>query len=357
MFKTKFRIVVLLFACLLVITACVPAANDDQADSSKERGTAEQGDASRGQNSEAAAESGNSAASESNERSFRDRSGLWREALETAESKAWFERREKDKLLIRYFYLDSFYKSGDAILIQTPDGFNMLIDSGLEEVGVQVAAFLEALGVEHLDAVVNTHPHQDHAGGFLTVLKEIPADTVYRPRLSSQSSTFTRFVALLEEQGLEQVFLEEGDRFALGEYVSFEVLNPPKGTTPESEPSWGTDVMNNYSMVLRMSYGEQRFLFTADIYRDMERRLLEEHRERLDAHLLHAPHHGAMTSSHPDFIEAVQPEAVLLSANTLQSEVVQKRYLEHTPNVYSTAMHGHILIVSDGTEMNVHTMK
>src|SRR5690625_1448107 len=70
------------------------------------------------------------------------------------------------KLSIRYFYMEGPVKTGDAILITTPDGKNMMIDAGSREGGAQVLDILNEMEIDKIDVILNTHPHIDHLGGF-----------------------------------------------------------------------------------------------------------------------------------------------------------------------------------------------
>lgn len=67
-----------------------------------------------------------------------------------------------------------FVGQGDSILIQSPDGRNILVDGGSKASGDKVVTFLKSKGVKKLDYVVATHPDADHIGGLILVLNAFP---------------------------------------------------------------------------------------------------------------------------------------------------------------------------------------
>jgi competence protein ComEC len=267
---------------------------------------------------------------------------------------------DKGQLTIRYFYLDGANLMGDSFLIISPDGKTMLVDAGLPEVGPQVVKYLNKLGIDSLDIALNTHPHIDHIGGFATVAKEKPIKSFYMVNLPyTKSSAYNNAMAPLEAKQVPIKTLEEGDIFQLGEHVRFEVLSPPKGALPEAVKTFSAPEINDYSMVLKMTYGERTFLFTADIYKHREIELTSSPwKEKLKSDMMDIPHHGSeSTSSSEAFLQAVSPQIVIMSQNLFQSPNLLERLEKKGAKVYSTGMHGNIMLRSDGKAMNVTTEK
>ncbi len=266
----------------------------------------------------------------------------------------------KGQLTIRYFYLDGDNLMGDSFLIVSPDGKTMLVDAGLPQVGPQVVEYLNKLGIDSLDIALNTHPHIDHIGGFATVAKEKLIKSFYMVNLPyTQSSAYNNAIAPMEAKKVPIKTLEEGDVFQLGEHVRFEVLSPPKDALPEAVKTFSAQEINDYSMVLRMTYGERSYLFTADIYKHREIELASSPwKEKLKSDMMDIPHHGSeSTSSSEQFLQAVSPQIVIMSQNLFQSPNLLERLEKKGAKVYSTGMHGNIMLRSDGKTMNVTTEK
>ncbi|GIP32120.1 hypothetical protein J2TS4_13300 [Paenibacillus sp. J2TS4] len=266
----------------------------------------------------------------------------------------------KDELTIRYFLLEGEDLMGDSFLIISPDGQTMLIDAGLPEAGTQVIDYLNRLGIETLDIALNTHPHIDHIGGFAAVAKEKEIKQFYMVNLPyTKSSAYNNAMSPMEEKKVPVRTLEEGDVFQLGDQVRFEVLSPPKGELPDAVRAFSPPEINDYSMVFRMTYGERTFLFTADIYKHREIELTASPwAAKLKSDMMDIPHHGSeSTSSSEAFLQAVSPKIVIMSQNNFQSPNLKERLEKKGVEVYSTGLHGHILLHSDGQTIQVMTEK
>lgn len=267
---------------------------------------------------------------------------------------------DQDQLTIRYFYLAGDQLMGDSFLIVSPDGKTMLVDAGLPQAGPQVVDYLNKLGIDSLDIALNTHPHIDHIGGFATVAKEKQIQSFYMVNLPyTQSSAYNNAMGPLEAKKVPIKTLEEGEVFNLGEYVRFEVLSPPKDALPGVVKTFSAQEINDYSMVLRMTYGERSYLFTADIYKHREIELANSPwKEKLKSDMMDIPHHGSeSTSSSEQFLQAVSPQIVIMSQNLFQSPNLLERLEKKGAKVYSTGMHGNIMLRSDGKTMSVTTEK
>ncbi|WP_161784701.1 ComEC/Rec2 family competence protein [Halalkalibacter okhensis] len=265
------------------------------------------------------------------------------------------ETLHKGALQIRYFDLEADTKSGDAILIESPDGKRMLIDAGIVDTGEKLDHYLDQLNVNHLDIAVATHPHHDHIGGYHTLLKSKQIDLFIRPNLEHHTETYQVFRNLLREQAITEQFVAAEDRFTLGDHVEVEILGPSEEELIHAYESGklSTAKMNDRSLVLKVTYLNHTFLFTGDIYKKKERELIKLYGDKLDVDVLHAPHHGDRTSSSQAFIDTVKPQHTIISANILQSKKVYNRYVKSGSNVYATSKNGTILLVSDGEDLTV----
>lgn len=278
---------------------------------------------------------------------------------EVKDGKAFFDRsRDEGKLTIRYFHLSEKEKGGDAIYIETPDGNNMLIDSGIESTGATLNQFLNQLNVSRLDIAVATHPHHDHIGGYLTIFQTKEVGQVMMPKVTNQTDTYREFMQVIDEKQIPVKYMEEGNQFDFGEHGFVEILNPPKGTNQgQGLNGASTKDINNYCMVMKIHYGERSFLFTCDIYMEAEQTLTQKFMERLDSDMMHAPHHGNSTSSSVSFVRAVTPQVTVISSYKLNSIKVMSTYQNAGSKVVMTGKHGHIMILSDGESIQVITQQ
>jgi competence protein ComEC len=190
---------------------------------------------------------------------------------------------------------------GDAILILAPDGKTMLIDGGSRDTGI--TGYLRSLGVRQIDAMVATHPHQDHIGGLIEVLRAFPVSRLYTNGGTDEGSIFRDFRTAVAETGVPEQKVRRGDEFSLGG-LTFYVLNPP------SPPLSNT---NKNSMVLRFKYKKTTVLLMADADQVTEEDILEEGLS-VDADIVKLGHHGSDESSSKAFLEAVSPESAIYSS-------------------------------------------
>ncbi|HQO66526.1 MAG TPA: MBL fold metallo-hydrolase, partial [Spirochaetales bacterium] len=124
---------------------------------------------------------------------------------------AVFDRSgDPGRLVARFLRLglvtDADDKSGDSTVVVSPDGLVMLIDGGAPECADQVKAYLDALGVERIDAVVASHPHVDHVGGLPAILASFPVGTVYASRVDYPTATARAYESAIRASGAELVY-------------------------------------------------------------------------------------------------------------------------------------------------------
>ncbi|MGN0477928.1 MAG: ComEC/Rec2 family competence protein [Hominenteromicrobium sp.] len=197
---------------------------------------------------------------------------------------------------------------GDSALIRIGEDFDMLIDAGIRESGDAIEADLDALGVTELDVVVATHPHADHIGAMTQIIETYPIGTFYMPVLpDDQTPTTATYENMLDALDARQVRVEQiTDETVIEapENADFDVLSPRAGDV--------FDEINDYSAVIRFTYGGVSFMLTGDAEAPVEQNLLDSGAE-LSAQVLKCGHHGSSSSSTTAFLRAVNPGAAVIS--------------------------------------------
>ena len=228
----------------------------------------------------------------------------------------------------------------DAALVRC-DGHCMLIDGGNVADSQRIYTFLRDRGVNHLDYVVCTHPHEDHVGGLAGALNYASVDRAFCSMTAYNSAAFNNFVRYLERQGkkIEVPAAEEWHRLG-SSFV--QVLGPVKTS----------DNVNNMSIVLRFVYGNTSFLFTGDAERDEEADILEAG-YRLRSTVLKVGHHGSSDSTTYPFLREVAPQSAVISVGSGNpyghpTENTLSRLRDAEVLVYRTDMQGDVLCRSDG---------
>ncbi len=231
---------------------------------------------------------------------------------------------------------------GDATLIRQGE-HAMLIDAGDNTRGTAVQAYLQSQNIEKLDYVIGTHPDSDHIGGLDVILYKFDWNMVMMPDLEKDTKTYEEVIQVIEDKNQKVTHPIVGETYALGE-AEFTIVCP-QGT------DYG-DNSNNYSIGLRVTFGENHFLFTGDAEEESEQEMLAGGME-LSADVFKAAHHGSDTANTEDFLKAVNPQAVVISCGEGNSyghprAAVMNELRQMGVTIYRTDEQGTIVAYSDG---------
>jgi len=242
---------------------------------------------------------------------------------------------------------------GDAILIQTPGGQDILIDGGPDpqRINLELSKKLPFWD-RTIDLMVCTQPHADHVTGLVEVLLRYKVKQVLEPGVPYDSAIYQEWCNLVEDKGIEYNIARAGHEIDLGSGIKMEVLNPPEGLFEGTSH----DVDNN-GVVLRLTWDKVSFLFTADIREEAEFELIGQ-RANLKSTVLKVAHHGSKTSSSQQFLAAVDPEVAVISAGADNpfghpSPEVVERLIDRLgkDNVYRTDQDGSVELITDGERL------
>ena len=273
---------------------------------------------------------------------------------------AW---RERGKLL-EVTFLD--VGQGDAAFVRFPDRKTMLVDGGANSSRIEVTEtgierrvgydhgertldpFLCHEGVFGIDLLLLSHPDNDHGGGFAHILQEFGVGRALGiPHQDLSKSTHQILHEIVHAKGIPHELGYAGS-VDLTPTAQLELLHP---FDVASTDLYDKD-FNNDSLVLKLTYGDVRILFTGDIGRKVELKLVESGKD-LGAEVLKVPHHGSKTSSSAEFLDAVCPEAAIFSLGQrnryrFPSKMVVERYRERGCNILRTDQLGAIQLRTDG---------
>lgn len=238
----------------------------------------------------------------------------------------------------------------DSILI-TQGNHNMLIDAGTNEAAEIVVDYLNENNVKDLEYVIGTHPHEDHIGGLDNVINKFNITTLLLPKVTSNTKTFKDVVKSASNKNLKLTVPKVGSKYKLGE-ATFEIL------APNSE---NYDSTNNYSIVIKLTYGKNKFLFTGDAETISENEILSNGVD-IRADLLKIGHHGSYTSTSDDFLQAINPKYAVICVgkdNKYNHPVksVMERLKKNNIDVYRTDELGNIIVTSDGENITFNVNK
>jgi len=236
---------------------------------------------------------------------------------------------------------------GDSIFIRAADGSTALIDGGSQN-GLALA-YLRTASVTRLNAVILTHPHADHVGGLVDVLKTLQVDNVWTSGASNTTSIYERFLDTIAARKIPYHEAATGDQIAFGS-LAFDVLYG-RGNSSN---------LNDTSLVLKLQYSNVSFLFTGDAEIPTESILLDTKRDQLGATVLKVGHHGSSTSSSTAFLQVVRPSVAVYSAGAGNqyghpNSGTISRLTTIGATIYGTDQYGTITIKTDGTIYQVLT--
>jgi competence protein ComEC len=239
---------------------------------------------------------------------------------------------------------------GDAILIQTPDGQDILIDGGPDprKINLELGKKLPFWD-RTIDLVVCTQPQADHVTGLIEVLQRYRVKQVLEPGIPYETPIYQEWLRLIETKGIEYNIARTGQEIDLGNGIRIEVLNPPESLFEETSH----DVDNN-GAVLKLMWSKIGFLFTADIRAEAELELVQQ-RANLKSTVLKIAHHGSKTSTTSQFLAAVDPEVAVICVGADNSfghpsPEVLERLIDRLggDTVYRTDEDGTIEFITDG---------
>lgn len=247
--------------------------------------------------------------------------------------------------LLKVHFID--VGQADSILIQAPNGKNMLIDAG-ETKDNAVLSYLNSLGIEKLDTVIATHPHNDHISEIDDVIKNFEIGTFYMPNISHTTKAFENVVKALKAKGIKVTEAKKGTTITLDSNLSCNIVAPISNKY---------ESLNNWSAVIHLTYGDTSFLFTGDAEELSEKEILES-KVNIKADVLKIGHHGSSTSTSINFLEAVNPTYAVVSYEQGNDYGhPHKETIKKLKNIttYNTAKDGNIIITSDSKNLSIET--
>ena len=235
----------------------------------------------------------------------------------------------------------------DSILIRN-DNHSMLIDAGNNEDGKDVLNFIKEKGITKLDYVIGTHPHEDHIGGSDDVINsDLEIENILMPKISTNTKTYEDVLDAISNKGLTVTAPKKDDTFEIGKAKC----------TVMTDSILDQDNLNLSSIIIRLEYGENSFLFMGDAEEENEKQI---HWPKTD--VLKVGHHGSNTSSSKNFINQVQPKySIIMVGKDNSYKLPKQETIDKLKNIgseiYRTDENGTIEINSNGVDINVNVAK
>lgn len=238
------------------------------------------------------------------------------------------------------------FKVGKAdSLLVSHQGQYVLIDTGEEDDGEKIVAYLQSKNIQKLHALIITHFDKDHVGGADSIVEALNIDHIYVPNYESNSKQTREFLEALERKNLTYEAITDVQELSVGEATG-EIYAP-------KQMNFNGD--NDQSLVISLRYGETSFLFAGDIEAPRITELLTDSSVSMSHTFLKVPHHGRFNEQTTALMEAVQPMHALITSsdkNPEQTETVAA--LEAVDAQIWTTRKGDVEFSSDGEKIKVN---
>lgn len=252
---------------------------------------------------------------------------------------------------------------GDSALVITPHGRAFMVDTGgvregSYDIGSRVdVPYLLHYGVEKLDYIFLTHAHDDHAGGVKGILTKIPVGAIGIGHEGAGDYLKTFGTGELGKIKKLLVPLQEGSSIEL-DGVRIDMLYSPESRKVQESQLQATG--NEFSNLIRVSYGEASFLFTGDLVAEQEQQVLANG-IHVASTVLKVGHHGSRTSSSQEFLTAVNPGWAVISCGYNNSfghphkEILNRLTSCTKAEILRTDQQGAIVFRTDGKSIKVES--
>lgn len=246
---------------------------------------------------------------------------------------------------------------GDAIFIRTPNGSDILIDSGPDDSVLTCLGKHMPFWDRNLELVILTHPHADHFIGLFSVLKSYKVRSFATEDLNNKTLGFVELMDLIRSKSIPTRFVLAGDRFILKDGVRFEIVGPTEEFLKETSPGGFIGESGEFASVETLvRYGKFSVLLTGDsqsseLSKILVRQLMDQDDKPLD--VLQIPHHGSRFGLTPEILDFLNPNLAVISVGA------KNRYSHPAPEILQilrdrdikilrTDQNGEIEIIIDG---------
>lgn len=230
-------------------------------------------------------------------------------------------------------------------------GKNVLLDTGTKLSYDKLSAYVRRNDFKHFDAVIISHADSDHIGGLSDIIEEFGTDRIYMLDFSSLEKSENVEIQEVYNSVMENNVEIKEPKVNSSTYIGdmkFDFISPQKTYNDK----------NDNSLVVRLTYGKNSFLFTGDISKKVEKDLLNSDLE-LKSDVLKVAHHGSGTSSCEEFLKAVNPKISVVSVGKsnyrLPDYTTMSMINHYSDSLYRTDRDKTVVITSDGQNLSVKT--
>ncbi len=250
---------------------------------------------------------------------------------------------------------------GDSIFIETPSGFQTIVDGGPNSVVIRSLSKFLPFYDRQIDFLIASHSDSDHVAGFVELIKRFKINFYGQNFIKDGDSLNQEILNLINQKEIDQYYLGSGDKIILDQNknIYLEILWPPSDHQEKDN--------NDNSLVIRIVYDQIKVLLTGDISVEIENKLVNFYSNKnqidsLKSEILKAGHHGSKTSTSKEFLDVVNPNYIIISAgkdnrfghphqDVLDRINNYKNDSKREIEILETSIDGSIYFQSDGREV------
>ena len=222
----------------------------------------------------------------------------------------------------------------DAALLRC-GGETMLVDCATQGQAKRIINMCEQLGITRIDRVINTHPHEDHIGGFRDLIKEVEVGELWICFPEDYNNHMSKAVGFAQKAGIPVVQYADGDVLTLGGAT----IGVWKLEGKQSE-------MNDCSAQFMVAFGDRTMLMAADLEKAGQEKFSAREGVSLEADVLKYPHHG-LEKLTDAYAEAVSPVYFVVTNNQRSTE--GKKYIGRSGIPCAWTVPGFVTLTTDGS--------
>ncbi|HIA7093569.1 TPA: DNA internalization-related competence protein ComEC/Rec2 [Staphylococcus aureus] len=241
---------------------------------------------------------------------------------------------------------------GDSILYEGGKNQNVLIDTGGKVIDdtkqpsysiskYHILPTLNERGINELEYLILTHPHNDHIGEVEYIISHIKIKHIVIYNKGYSSNTLMLLSKLSHKYNIKLIDVRQVSSFKLGDssFLFFDSFIP------------NSRDKNEYSIITMITYQNKKVLLMGDASKNNESLLLKKY-NLPEIDILKVGHHGSKTSSSKEFIEMIKPKISLISSGKnnmyhLPNIEVVKRLQRIRSRIYNSQQNGQVTIDLD----------
>lgn len=254
-----------------------------------------------------------------------------------SDSKKWIDADVTVKMPLEISILD--IGKADFILIEIEGKF-IVIDSGMFDNGEKIYEFLKFRDVKDIEYFILTHNDKDHIGGAPFILENFNIKNLIQAAYTVNTNQYNKYLENVEAKNLNPILLKN--------VMEFDINDAKIKLYPAKKEKY--EKSNDYSIIISIEYGEQRYLFAADAEEERMKEFIDENTGKYT--FLKMPHHGIYSKHIEEFLSVVKPNYAVVTCSKFRypNKRVMELLEDYNVKTFYTSS-GDIIIKSDGQKI------